>query len=113
MLRPARQRFIVFCDDLSFDADDTSYKSLKTMLEGGIEGRPDNVIFYAEPRQTYLRETRLGASPSASAGCQICCGDRNTDVSIRACLPPHAPAGGARRCWRAKPEDAVGFVSAN
>ena len=40
-LRNAPQRFIVFCDDLSFDADDTSYKSLKTMLEGGIEGRPD------------------------------------------------------------------------
>src|ERR1700723_861516 len=46
-LRNASQRFIVFCDDLSFDADDTSYKSLKTMLEGGIEGRPANVIFYA------------------------------------------------------------------
>jgi predicted AAA+ superfamily ATPase len=47
LLRNARQRFIVFCDDLSFDAEDTSYKSLKTMLEGGIEGRPENVIFYA------------------------------------------------------------------
>ena len=43
ILRNAPQRFIVFCDDLSFDADDTSYKSLKTMLEGGIEGRPENV----------------------------------------------------------------------
>ncbi len=41
--RAARHRFIVFCDDLSFDADDTSYKSLKAVLEGGIEGRPDNV----------------------------------------------------------------------
>ena len=40
LLRNAPQRFIVFCDDLSFDAEDTSYKSLKTMLEGGIEGRP-------------------------------------------------------------------------
>src|ERR1051325_6339592 len=47
LLRNAPQRFIVFCDDLSFDAEDTSYKSLKTMLEGGIEGRPENVIFYA------------------------------------------------------------------
>jgi predicted AAA+ superfamily ATPase len=54
MLRPARQRFIVFCDDLSFDADDTSYKSLKTMLEGGIEGRPDNVIFYATSNRRHL-----------------------------------------------------------
>ena len=54
MLHPARQRFIVFCDDLSFDADDTSYKSLKTMLEGGIEGRPDNVIFYATSNRRHL-----------------------------------------------------------
>jgi uncharacterized protein len=54
MLRPARQRFIVFCDDLSFDAEDTSYKSLKTMLEGGIEGRPDNVIFYATSNRRHL-----------------------------------------------------------
>ena len=54
ILRPARQRFIVFCDDLSFDADDTSYKSLKTMLEGGIEGRPDNVIFYATSNRRHL-----------------------------------------------------------
>jgi len=54
LLRRARQRFIVFCDDLSFDADDTSYKSLKTMLEGGIEGRPDNVIFYATSNRRHL-----------------------------------------------------------
>jgi uncharacterized protein len=54
LLRAARQRFIVFCDDLSFDADDTSYKSLKTMLEGGIEGRPDNVIFYATSNRRHL-----------------------------------------------------------
>ena len=53
-LRPARQRFIVFCDDLSFDAEDTSYKSLKTMLEGGIEGRPENVIFYATSNRRHL-----------------------------------------------------------
>ena len=53
-LRNASQRFVVFCDDLSFDADDTSYKSLKTMLEGGIEGRPDNVIFYATSNRRHL-----------------------------------------------------------
>jgi uncharacterized protein len=53
-LRNASRRFIVFCDDLSFDADDTSYKSLKTMLEGGIEGRPDNVIFYATSNRRHL-----------------------------------------------------------
>ncbi|HET6928661.1 MAG TPA: DUF815 domain-containing protein, partial [Hyphomicrobiaceae bacterium] len=46
-LRSAEDRFIVFCDDLSFDKDDTSYKSLKAVLEGGIEGRPENVLFYA------------------------------------------------------------------
>src|SRR6516225_4429763 len=54
ILRNAPQRFIVFCDDLSFDADDTSYKSLKTMLEGGIEGRPVNVIFYATSNRRHL-----------------------------------------------------------
>ena len=47
-------RFIVFCDDLSFDGDDTSYKSLKAVLEGGIEGRPDNVIFYATSNRRHL-----------------------------------------------------------
>jgi predicted AAA+ superfamily ATPase len=54
LLRPAPQRFIVFCDDLSFDADDTSYKSLKAVLEGGIEGRPENVIFYATSNRRHL-----------------------------------------------------------
>ena len=54
LLRPAPQRFIVFCDDLSFDAEDTSYKSLKTMLEGGIEGRPENVIFYATSNRRHM-----------------------------------------------------------
>jgi predicted AAA+ superfamily ATPase len=54
LLRNARQHFIVFCDDLSFDAEDTSYKSLKTMLEGGIEGRPENVIFYATSNRRHL-----------------------------------------------------------
>ena len=54
VLRETPQRFIVFCDDLSFDAEDTSYKSLKTMLEGGIEGRPENVIFYATSNRRHL-----------------------------------------------------------
>jgi predicted AAA+ superfamily ATPase len=47
-------RFILFCDDLSFDNDDTSYKSLKAVLEGGIEGRPENVIFYATSNRRHL-----------------------------------------------------------
>jgi len=52
--RGSRHRFIVFCDDLSFDNDDTTYKSLKAVLEGGIEGRPDNVIFYATSNRRHL-----------------------------------------------------------
>lgn len=47
-------RFILFCDDLSFDERDTSYKSLKAVLEGGVEGRPDNVIFYATSNRRHL-----------------------------------------------------------
>jgi len=54
LLRPAPYRFIVFCDDLSFDAEDTSYKSLKAVLEGGIEGRPENVILYATSNRRHL-----------------------------------------------------------
>jgi predicted AAA+ superfamily ATPase len=54
LLRHVSQRFIVFCDDLSFEVEDTSYKSLKTMLEGGIEGRPENVIFYATSNRRHL-----------------------------------------------------------
>ncbi len=54
LLRDAKERFIVFCDDLSFDGDDTSYKSLKAVLEGGIEGRPDNVILYATSNRRHL-----------------------------------------------------------
>jgi len=54
LLRDSACRFIVFCDDLSFDTDDTSYKSLKAALEGGIEGRPDNVIFYATSNRRHL-----------------------------------------------------------
>src|SRR5207344_231433 len=54
LLRGMPYRFIVFCDDLSFEAEDTSYKSLKAMLEGGIEGRPDNVVFYATSNRRHL-----------------------------------------------------------
>src|SRR5262245_7162073 len=54
LTRGAPYRFIVFCDDLSFEAEDTSYKSLKAMLEGGIEGRPDNVVFYATSNRRHL-----------------------------------------------------------
>ena len=47
-------RFIVFCDDLSFDKDETSYKSLKAILDGGLEGRPDNVLFYATSNRRHM-----------------------------------------------------------
>ncbi|GAB1716249.1 MAG: protein of unknown function DUF815 [Nitrobacter sp.] len=53
-LRSSEFRFIVFCDDLSFDGDDASYKSLKAVLEGGIEGRPGNVILYATSNRRHL-----------------------------------------------------------
>jgi uncharacterized protein len=54
LLRGSEFRFIVFCDDLSFDGNDASYKSLKAVLEGGIEGRPDNVILYATSNRRHL-----------------------------------------------------------
>lgn len=54
VLRRSSRRFILFCDDLSFDAEDQHYKSLKAVLEGGIEGRPDNVIFYATSNRRHL-----------------------------------------------------------
>ncbi|WP_370201827.1 ATP-binding protein [Bradyrhizobium elkanii] len=54
LLRSSSFRFIVFCDDLSFDGNDASYKSLKAVLEGGIEGRPDNVILYATSNRRHL-----------------------------------------------------------
>jgi predicted AAA+ superfamily ATPase len=53
-LRGAGRRCILFCDDLSFGGEDASYKSLKAVLEGGIEGRPDNVIFYATSNRRHL-----------------------------------------------------------
>src|ERR1700733_13633745 len=54
LLRSSHFHFIVFCDDLSFDGNDASYKSLKAVLEGGIEGRPDNVILYATSNRRHL-----------------------------------------------------------
>ncbi len=54
LLRDAPYRFVLFCDDLSFDAADTNYKSLKAVLEGGIEGRPENVVFYATSNRRHI-----------------------------------------------------------
>ena len=67
LLRAATERFIVFCDDLSFDANDTSYKSLKAVLEGGIEGRPDIVIFYATSNRRHLVPREMMENERATA----------------------------------------------
>lgn len=54
LLSSSQRRFIVFCDDLSFEKGETSYKSLKAVLEGGLEGRPNNVLFYATSNRRHL-----------------------------------------------------------
>ena len=60
-------RFIVFCDDLSFDKDETSYKSLKTILDGGLEGRPGNVLFYATSNRRHLMPRDMIENERATA----------------------------------------------
>ncbi len=67
VLRDAPHRFIVFCDDLSFDAGDTSYKSLKAALEGGVEGRPGNVLFYATSNRRHLMPREMMENERGSA----------------------------------------------
>jgi uncharacterized protein len=67
LLREAPYRFIVFCDDLSFDAGDTSYKSLKAALEGGVEGRPANVLFYATSNRRHLMPRDMMENERSSA----------------------------------------------
>ena len=76
-------RFVVFCDDLSFDRDDTSYKSLKAALDGGVEGRPDNVIFYATsnrrhllPRDMIENERSTAINPSEAVEEKVSLSDR-------------------------------------
>ena len=71
LLRDRPERFILFCDDLSFGHDDAHYKSLKAVLDGGIEGRPDNVVLYATsnrrhlmPRDMIENERQTAISPS-------------------------------------------------
>ncbi len=66
-MRASPHRFIVFCDDLSFDKDDTSYKSLKAVLEGGIEGRPNNVLFYATSNRRHLMPREMVENERATA----------------------------------------------
>jgi len=83
VLRESERKFILFCDDLSFDADDTTYKSLKAMLEGGIEGRPKNVLFYATsnrrhlmPRDMIENERSTGINPGEAVEEKVSLSDR-------------------------------------
>jgi hypothetical protein len=66
-LRAAPCRFILFCDDLSFSSDDQHYKSLKAVFDGGIEGRPDNVLFYATSNRRHLMPREMIDNERASA----------------------------------------------
>lgn len=66
-LRGTRRRCVLFCDDLSFDAKDDSYKSLKAVLEGGVEGRPDNVVFYATSNRRHLMQREMSENERSTA----------------------------------------------
>ncbi|MBT3536122.1 MAG: ATP-binding protein [Rhodospirillaceae bacterium] len=83
LLRHGGHRYVLFCDDLSFDNDDASYKSLKAVLEGGIEGRPGNVIFYATsnrrhlmPRDMMENERSTAINPSEAVEEKVSLSDR-------------------------------------
>ncbi|HEY2033018.1 MAG TPA: ATP-binding protein [Rhizomicrobium sp.] len=67
LLRASKRRFLLYCDDLSSDKDDTSYKSLKAALEGGIEGRPANVLFYATSNRRHLMPREMMDNERATA----------------------------------------------
>ncbi len=82
-LRASRHRFILFCDDLSFSHDDQHYKSLKAVLDGGIEGRPENVVFYATsnrrhlmPRDMIENERSTAINPSEAVEEKVSLSDR-------------------------------------
>ncbi|MBO9450299.1 ATP-binding protein [Tropicibacter sp. R16_0] len=82
-LRGAQHRFILFCDDLSFSHDDQHYKSLKAVLDGGIEGRPENVLFYATsnrrhlmPRDMIENERQSAINPSEAVEEKVSLSDR-------------------------------------
>ena len=83
LMRDSAHRYILFCDDLSFDHDDAAYKSLKAILEGGIEGRPSNVIFYATsnrrhlmPRDMMENERSTSINPSEATEEKVSLSDR-------------------------------------
>lgn len=66
-LRGRPERALLFCDDLSFDQDDSHYKSLKAVLDGGIEGRPENVLFYATSNRRHLMPRDMIENERSSA----------------------------------------------
>ena len=75
ILKTSNHRFLLFTDDLSFDHDDAAYKSLKAALDGGVEGRPDNVLLYATsnrrhlmPRDMIENERSTAVNPSEGRG---------------------------------------------
>ena len=83
LLRGAPYRFVLFCDDLSFSHDDQHYKSLKAVLDGGIEGRPENVLFYATsnrrhlmPRDMIENERSTSINPSEAVEEKVSLSDR-------------------------------------
>jgi predicted AAA+ superfamily ATPase len=83
LLRVAPVRVVLFCDDLSFSHDDQHYKSLKAVLDGGVEGRPDNVVFYATsnrrhlmPRDMIENERSTAISPSEATEEKVSLSDR-------------------------------------
>jgi hypothetical protein len=83
LLRGVAHRFLLFCDDLSFSHDDTHYKSLKAVLDGGIAGRPANVLFYATsnrrhlmPRDMIENERSTAISPSEAVEEKVSLSDR-------------------------------------
>ncbi len=61
------RRCVLFCDDLSFDSNDTSYKSLKTVLEGGVEAKPDHILFYATSNRRHLMPREMIENEKSSA----------------------------------------------
>ncbi|MEM1345660.1 MAG: ATP-binding protein [Pseudomonadota bacterium] len=83
LLSTSERRFLVFCDDLSFDQGDQHYKSLKAVLDGGIAGRPDNVLFYATsnrrhlmPRDMIENERSTAINPSEAVEEKVSLSDR-------------------------------------
>ncbi len=83
IVKDAPERIVIFCDDLSFDHDDTAYKSLKAALDGGVEGRPDNVLFYATsnrrhllPRHMMENEQSTAINPSEAVEEKVSLSDR-------------------------------------